>query len=74
MLRGFPGTGVGEGRWGGEVEREKEEEAGWSWGRGGVRARWVRGSGRSEGEIRHAGLALGGEGGEKRGVARGGGE
>ena len=34
MLRGFPGTWVGEGRWGGEVERGKEEEAGWVMGGG----------------------------------------
>ena len=75
MLRGFPGTWVGEGRWGGEVERGKEEEAGWVMGGGRVRAGWGRVSGRSEGEMGHAWRALGGEGGEKRGVARvGGGE
>ena len=75
MLRGFPGTRVGEGRRGGEVEREKEGEAGWVMGGGGVRADWGRVSGGSEGDMGQAGRAVGGEGGEKRGVARrGGGE
>ena len=40
MLRGFPGAGVGEAMWGGEVGREKEGEAEWVLGGGGVRAVW----------------------------------